>query len=65
MWKILIVLATLTFASALSSQSPQSISLQARLLMASRIYHVVSPFFPRLSQEKLPIMNNILARSCR
>jgi len=52
MGKILIVLAALTLAGTLSAQSPQSISPQARLLMASRIYHVVSTFFPGLSQGK-------------
>jgi carboxyl-terminal processing protease len=50
--QILTVLTTLALASPLSAQSPQTISPQSRLLMASRIYHVVSTFFPGLSQEK-------------
>jgi carboxyl-terminal processing protease len=52
MRKSLIVLAMLTPVGTLLAQSPQTISPQTRLLMASRIYHVVSTFFPGLSQEK-------------
>src|SRR5947209_2278786 len=49
--QILTVLTTLALASPFSAQSPQT-TPQSRLLMASRIYHVVSTFFPGLSQEK-------------
>jgi carboxyl-terminal processing protease len=36
----------------LYAQSTTSISLEERVMMASRIYHVVSTFFPGLSQDK-------------
>jgi carboxyl-terminal processing protease len=50
--KIGAFVAILTAGATLSAQVPGSISPQERLLMASRIYHVVSTFFPGLSQEK-------------
>ena len=40
------------FCCGLFAQSSTSISLQERVMMASRIYHVVSTFFPGLSQDK-------------
>lgn len=49
---ISILIATLAVTSTVSSQPPATISAPARLVMASRIYHVVSTFFPGLSQEK-------------
>jgi len=36
----------------MDTQSPTTISLQDRVLMASQIYHLISTFFPGLSQEK-------------
>lgn len=50
------VLATLCLILALGSglraQSPEAISLQERVMMASQIYHIISTFFPGLSQDK-------------
>ncbi|HZS97549.1 MAG TPA: S41 family peptidase [Terriglobales bacterium] len=40
------------FCCGLFAQSSTSISLQERVMMTSRIYHVVSTFFPGLSQDK-------------
>jgi carboxyl-terminal processing protease len=35
-----------------SEQSANALSLEDRVMMASRIYHVISTFFPELSQDK-------------
>jgi carboxyl-terminal processing protease len=49
----LIVLAALMLVPAARGQSAAStISLEDRARMASKIYHIVSSFFPGLSQEK-------------
>ena len=58
--KILGLLATLLIAIGVRAQfsttplvpSPAAIDLQERVMMASQIYHVISTFFPGLSQEK-------------
>lgn len=47
----LVVLAFL-IPERVQSQSSDTISVEDRVMMASRIYHVVSTFFPGLSQEK-------------
>lgn len=37
---------------SLFAQSPEAISLQERVMMASQIYHVISTFYPGLAQDK-------------
>jgi carboxyl-terminal processing protease len=50
---ILLALATLTLCPLCRAQSPPAtISLEDRVRMATQIYHIVSTFFPSLSQEK-------------
>jgi carboxyl-terminal processing protease len=44
-------ISLLILCNILSAQ-PTSISPEGRVMMASRIYHVISTFFPGLSQEK-------------
>jgi carboxyl-terminal processing protease len=39
-------------AAGSGAQSPVSISLEERVMMTSQIYHIISTFFPSLSQEK-------------
>ena len=48
---VLVVVVPCVFCSGVFAQS-SSISVEERVMMASRIYHVVSTFFPGLSQEK-------------
>jgi carboxyl-terminal processing protease len=52
-----ILASTSTFAvtMAVRGQSSASISLPERVMMASRIYHIISSFFPGLSQEKFDV----------
>jgi carboxyl-terminal processing protease len=45
----------IVFCCGLSAQSSANISLEERVMMASRIYHVVSTFFPGLSQDKFDV----------
>jgi carboxyl-terminal processing protease len=49
---LLVVLAVLVVGSRLRAQNSATISLRERVMMASQIYHVISTFFPGLSQEK-------------
>ena len=49
---MLLVLAAAMREEGLLAQAPATISLQERVIMASQIYHVISTFFPNLSQEK-------------
>jgi carboxyl-terminal processing protease len=49
---VLVSIAALVLSVTLQAQSPGTISLQERVTMASQIYHIVSTFFPGLSQEK-------------
>jgi carboxyl-terminal processing protease len=49
---ILALASTCTVTIAVRAQSSATISLPERVMMASRIYHIVSSFFPGLSQEK-------------
>src|SRR5262249_42536933 len=49
---ILIVVSLVIVAGALHAQSSGTISLQERVTTASQIYHIVSTFFPGLSQHK-------------
>lgn len=46
------VIAVCIFAGTVSGQTSETISLQERVLMASQIYHVISTFFPGISQDK-------------
>ena len=48
----LVLLAVSILAIALHAQSSATISLQERVTMASQIYHIVSSFYPGLSQQK-------------
>ena len=50
--KVSTLLLTVTIGGRLLAQAPATISPEERTLMASRIYHIVSTFFPGLSQEK-------------
>ena len=50
--RIVVILAMLAVGSGLRGQSSTTISLKDRAMMASQIYHVISTFFPGLSQEK-------------
>jgi len=52
---VAVVSVLCVFCCGLFAQSPTSISLQERVMMASRIYHVISTFFPGLSQEKFDV----------
>src|ERR1700740_3125505 len=47
-----VVWGLFVFCCGLSAQSSANISLEERVMMASRSYHVVSTFFPGLSQDK-------------
>jgi carboxyl-terminal processing protease len=49
---LLASIAVLVLSVVLHAQSSGTISLQERATMASQIYHIVSSFFPGLSQEK-------------
>jgi carboxyl-terminal processing protease len=49
---ILALVAVLVISYTLHAQSSATISLQERVTMASQIYHIVSAFFPGLSQAK-------------
>lgn len=49
---ILALASTCTVTIAIRGQSSATISLPERVMMASRIYHIVSSFFPGLSQQK-------------
>jgi carboxyl-terminal processing protease len=50
---LLLVLAFVSIiAVAIRAQSSATLSLQERVTMASQIYHIVSTFFPGLSQQK-------------
>jgi carboxyl-terminal processing protease len=49
---VLISVAALALTVTLRAQSSARISLQERVTMASQIYHIVSTFFPGLSQQK-------------
>jgi carboxyl-terminal processing protease len=49
---VLTSVTALAFSVTLHAQSSSTISLQERVTMASQIYHIVSTFFPGLSQEK-------------
>jgi len=51
---LLVFLAT-TSAVILRAQSPTTISLTDRVMMASQVYHVISTFFPGLSQDKFDV----------
>jgi carboxyl-terminal processing protease len=46
------IFLVLALGSGLRAQSSATISLQERVMMASQVYHVISTFFPGLSQEK-------------
>jgi carboxyl-terminal processing protease len=52
---VVVVIGLCVFCCGLFAQSSTSISLQDRVMMASRLYHVVSTFFPGLSQEKFDV----------
>jgi len=52
---VAVVSVLCVFCCGLFAQSPTSISLEERVMMASRIYHVISTFFPGLSQEKFDV----------
>jgi len=54
----LVLVTALTLTAALRAQSSSAISLQERVMMASQIYHVISTFFPGLSQEKFSAAYN-------
>jgi carboxyl-terminal processing protease len=47
-----VVSVLFVFCCGLFAQSSTNISSEERVMMASRIYHVVSTFFPGLSQDK-------------
>ena len=47
-----IVFLMFTIVSGLYAQSSEAISLEDRVLMASQLYHVISTFYPGLSQDK-------------
>jgi carboxyl-terminal processing protease len=49
---VLTVLTALTAWTRLGAQTPATITLQERVMMTSQIYHVISTFFPGLSQDK-------------
>ena len=49
---VLTLIAVLALSVTLQAQSSGTISLQERVTMASQIYHIVSSFFPGLSQQK-------------
>jgi carboxyl-terminal processing protease len=49
---LLTLIAVLPLSGTLHAQTSGTISLQERVTMASQIYHIVSSFFPGLSQEK-------------
>jgi carboxyl-terminal processing protease len=49
---LLTLIAVLALSGTLHAQTSGAISLQERVTMASLIYHIVSTFFPGLSQEK-------------
>jgi carboxyl-terminal processing protease len=49
---LLVFVAALTVGNGLRAEVSATISLQERVMMASQIYHVISTFFPGLSQEK-------------
>src|SRR5215467_4310296 len=49
---VLVVLAGLAFKTRLRAQAGETISLQERAFMASQLYHVISTFFPGISQDK-------------
>jgi hypothetical protein len=51
----LTAVVALTITVTLHAQSPATISLQERVTMASQIYHIVSTFFPGLSQDKFDV----------
>ena len=46
------VIVLLISCKLLSAQSSNAISLEDRAMMASRMYHVISTFFPGLAQDK-------------
>ena len=52
MRKLLLLILTIMLGTGLRAQSSATISLPQRMMMASHIYHIVSTFFPGLSQEK-------------
>jgi carboxyl-terminal processing protease len=49
---MLMGLTSSTFRSLVYAQTSETISLQERVVMASQIYHVISTFFPGISQDK-------------
>ena len=49
---VLASIGVLALSVRLHAQSSGTISLQERATMATQIYHIVSSFFPRLSQQK-------------
>ena len=49
---ILFVLASFLQGVGVRAQNSETISLPDRVMMASQIYHVISTFFPGLSQKK-------------
>ena len=49
---VLTSIALLALSVTLHAQSSGTLSLQERVTMASQIYHIVSTFYPGLSQEK-------------
>jgi carboxyl-terminal processing protease len=49
---ILFVLASFLQGAGVRAQNSETISLPDRVMMASQIYHVISTFFPGLSQKK-------------
>ena len=46
-----------------AAQSPSTISSEDRTFMASQIYHVISPFFPGLAQQKFDAAYNTQAHA--
>jgi carboxyl-terminal processing protease len=48
----LVLMAVSALAMALRAQSSATMSLQERVTMASQIYHIVTSFYPGLSQQK-------------
>jgi len=49
---VLLIAVGSTLESRLHAQTSETISLEERVMMASQIYHVISTFFPGISQEK-------------
>jgi carboxyl-terminal processing protease len=47
-----VVLAMLSVGSTMRAQSSATLSLEERVMMTSQVYHIISTFFPGLSQGK-------------